>query len=286
MSFHQNSSHWVPGLLSFKPLSLSFFTSFQLHCHPPKPPCQLPPRLSPATAAAARFGARHWPQRRRRQRRRRPELWSEAADGMAEFLMDTFHHQETQSRNHLIEGFIFLALLFNNNSNNNHNLGKTLIPPNLECKKENRSLYGAKHGAFHCSPHPQINLQPKWESQICCFRSSFSTTSHLFSQVHMSTGLYGAQPTNFRYERLVHPITLPTCAAKFFSGPQKIYRSLTQVVLHGHFLGSFGCFISHLGKRSFFWYRSLFLGLTWDIQKMKDPKSDYYLCGDGKMSLL
>lgn len=172
----------------------------------------------------------------------------------------------------------FLALLFNNsNSNKNHNLGKICIPPNLECKKENRSVSGAKHGAFHCSPHPQINLQPKWESQICCFRSSFSSTKpSFFSSAHVDRVTWG--PTNhFGYERLVHPIILPTCAAKFFSGPPKIYPSLTQVVLHGHFLGSFGCFISHLGKRSFFGTDLFFWSLRATFKKWK-IRNQTFIC--------
>ena len=235
MSFHQNSSHWVPGLLSFKPLSLSFFTTFQLHCHPPKPPCQLPRRLSPATAAAARCGARHWPQRRRRQRRRRPKLWSEAAEGTAGFWWVPSHHQETQSSHW---GLHFLALLFknsnsnsnsnsnnnNNNNNNNHNLnlGKICIPPNLECKKENRSLYWCQRWGVSLFPPPSSNkLTAQMRiSDLLFSQQLFHSKPSFFSTAHVDRVTWG--PTNhFRHERLVHPITLPTCAAKFFSGPKK-----------------------------------------------------------------
>ena len=281
MSFHQNSSHWVPGLLSFKPLSLSFFTTFQLHCHPPKPPCQLPRRLSPATAAAARCGAWHWPQRRRRQRPRRPELWSVRR----RMGWQVFDGYLPSSRNAIISLRLhFLALLFNNsnnnnnnnNSNNNHNLGKICIPPNLECKK-NRSVSGAKHGAFHCSPHSQKNLQPKWESQICCFRSSFSIPSHLSSQLHMSTGSHGAQPTISDMKGWFTQLS-------FFRPPKNLPKPGSSCA-SWPFPWQLWLLHQPPGEKVVFWYRSLFLGLTWDIQKMKDPKSDCYLSSDGKMSL-
>lgn len=93
-------------------------------------------------------------------------------------------------------------------------------------------------------------------------------------------------PNHFRYQRLVHPITLPTCAAKFFSGPKNFTEAWLKLCFMAISLAALAASSATWGKGRFFWYRSLSLGLTWDIQKMKDPKSDLYLSSDGKMSLL